>query len=141
MKCELYKVPNGAIIKVGPDEPRIPIGSHHIKKEEILYFSHIDGMYSLCYDIEGNVCHLAAFEKVEIVEDFEIIRKLVKRGGRGKDGTEPLKWVPICEMSDEWVAAVIVYNVEHGMGKAKFTEYMRKELKYRKANGISIANP
>jgi hypothetical protein len=32
-----------------------------------LYFDHIDGMYSLCFDIEGRIVHLTAFADVEVI--------------------------------------------------------------------------
>jgi len=35
---------------------------------EVLTFSHIDGMYSLCYDEGGNIVHLVAWAEVEVVE-------------------------------------------------------------------------
>lgn len=30
-----------------------------------LRFDHVDGMYSVCYDIAGHVYHIAAFAEVE----------------------------------------------------------------------------
>ena len=33
-----------------------------------LNFHHIDGMYSLCTDDDGNVMHLAAWSDVEVVQ-------------------------------------------------------------------------
>ncbi len=33
-----------------------------------LNFHHVDGMYSLCTDDDGNVIHLAAWTEVEIVQ-------------------------------------------------------------------------
>lgn len=36
--------------------------------DEVLTFSHIDGMYSLCYDNSGNAVHLVAWAEVEVVE-------------------------------------------------------------------------
>ena len=29
-------------------------------------FDHIDGMYSLCYDVNNKICHLAAWTEVKI---------------------------------------------------------------------------
>lgn len=73
-------------------------------------------------------------------EFHEKARKVVKRGGRGKDGNQPLKWVPICEMNDNWVLATIDYNTDRsmGIGKSWFTELLYHEMEYRKANGITI---
>lgn len=71
-------------------------------------------------------------------EPFEVIRENLHRGGRGKNGDEPLKYVPLNEMSDSWVKAAITYNEELGMDKHYSTEMYRKELEYRKENNISI---
>jgi hypothetical protein len=51
---KLYDVPRNTRIKVEDLE---------------LMFSHIDGMYSLCHDNNGNPVHLAAWTEVEIVEE------------------------------------------------------------------------
>ena len=73
-------------------------------------------------------------------EYHEKARKVVKRGGRGKDGRQPLTWVPICEMNDNWVAATIVYNIDRGFTVKDnwVTELLSKEVEYRKENNIKI---
>lgn len=73
-------------------------------------------------------------------EFHEKARKVVKRGGRGKDGTQPLTWVPICEMNDNWVLATIEYNTLRGftIGNNWFTNLLHEEMHYRNENGISI---
>lgn len=73
-------------------------------------------------------------------EFHEMARKVVKRGGRGKNGDQPLTWVPICEMNDNWVLATIEYNTDRGMGvdKSWFTNLLHEEMHYRNANGINI---
>jgi hypothetical protein len=47
----LYKLPNNSYIKS-------PITGH------VFHFDHIDGMYSYCTDMFGDVCHLVAFAPV-----------------------------------------------------------------------------
>mgnify|MGYP000346615090 CR=1 FL=1 len=37
--------------------------------ERIIFFHHIDGMYSYCTDEQGNVIHLAAYIEVEVTND------------------------------------------------------------------------
>lgn len=78
--------------------------------------------------------------ELSIYEDapFEVIRENFHRGGRGKDGLQPLTWVPMSKMSDDWLKACISYNEERGMGKGFANKMYRKELKYRKSNKISI---
>ena len=38
---------------------------------DVLFFDHIDGMYSYCVDKHGNVCHIIATTKVEVVGGFD----------------------------------------------------------------------
>ena len=80
------------------------------------------------------------FKEISIYSDapFEVIRENFHRGGRGKDGRQPLTWVPMSEMSGAWLKACISYNNERGLGSSFANKMYHKELKYRKANGISI---
>ena len=69
---------------------------------------------------------------------YEIIRESFHRGGRGKNGDEPLKWVPLSQMSDEWIKNCIDYNDERGMSKSYANYLYCKELRYRQKMGIKI---
>jgi len=69
---------------------------------------------------------------------FEVIREVFCRGGRGKDGKQPLTWVPMSKMSNSWLEACIVYNEERGMGESFASQMYEKELDYRKENNIVI---
>jgi hypothetical protein len=150
---KLYDVQRGSVIKILPqlkeeeikdgesafEGVRTPVDSADISLNQYLVFSHVDGMYSFCYDMNGNVVHPAAWTEVEVVpqnyENHGFIRNILKRGGRGKDGLQPLKWVPISEMNDEWLSNTITYVEERG-GVA--TLY-RNEQRYRTENNISIS--
>jgi hypothetical protein len=101
----------------------------------------------LVYMVDGgteylrrNIHENAPYEELTIYSDapFEIIRENVHRGGRGKDGTENLTWVPISKMSDEWLVACISYNEDRGLGESFSSEMYKKELMYRQENEISI---
>jgi len=74
------------------------------------------------------------------LEFHEKARKVVKRGGRGKDGKQPLTWVPVCEMNDNWVIATIDYNTKRGfpVETSWFTNLLHEEVCYRLVNNISI---
>lgn len=76
--------------------------------------------------------------EVYLDEGHEKIRDYVHRGGRGKDGTQPLKWVPVSQMNDNWVEATITYNEDRGMGFGWFNKVLKDELAYRKEHGIVI---
>jgi hypothetical protein len=90
--------------------------------------------------IRRNVHESAPYEELTIYSDapFEVIRENYCRGGRGKDGTQPLTWVPLSQMNDDWVKACIVYNEERGMGTSFANKMYATELKYREENGISL---
>ena len=64
---KLYNVPRNSTIRVLEDV-RIPPESSEISKGEILYFEHMDGMYSRCKRITDNtIVFIAAWTEVEIV--------------------------------------------------------------------------
>ena len=49
----LYKVPRNTYIQLDGD---------------IYFFHHLDGAYSLCEDMKGNIVHLAAWADVDIIK-------------------------------------------------------------------------
>ena len=60
-------------------------------------------------------------------DDYEVVRQHATRGSRGKDGKEPLTWVAIADMDDDYLKAVLEYG-----GDDWHLELMDKEIKYRK---------
>lgn len=106
------------------------------------YVTHTDAN-GLEYMVDGgseylrrNINEDAPYEELTIYSDapFEEIREAFHRGGRGKDGREPLTWVPMSKMSDEWLLACITYNEDRKMGEGFANEMYKKELMYRKSN-------
>jgi hypothetical protein len=160
---KLYSVPRNSLVRVlaqpveetevkpgeqlvmdfSGDQPdiKVPVEAPAIAEGDYIHFGHIDGMYSFCRDVDYNVVHMAAWTEVEVVdctyENMAILRTVIKRGGRGKDGTEPLKHVRTDEMSDEWVDNCILYE-ETYRATNPMIEFYQWELKYREENGISI---
>lgn len=90
--------------------------------------------------LRRNVHDDAPYTEMTIYDDepFEVIRENLHRGGRGKDGRQPLKWTPLSEMSNAWVEACVTYNEERNMGEHFATQMYRKEIEYRKENNINI---
>ena len=80
------------------------------------------------------------FEDLSIWSDapYEIIRENYHRGGRGKDGLQPLTWVPLSKMSNEWLKNCIKYNDDRGIGNCDSNYWYNKELKYRQRMEIFI---
>ena len=56
-----------------------------------------------------------------------VVRLYATRGGRGKDGKQPLTWVRICDMNDDWLEAVLDYG-----GAEWHLNIIRNEIEYRK---------
>jgi hypothetical protein len=70
-------------------------------------------------------------------DPFEVIRRFVCRGGRGKDSTEHLTWTPLFRINDEWLLALIEYESESNPTNL-FLKYYEMELEYRKINNLTI---
>lgn len=71
---KLYNVRRGSRIRLLPEpveEGAIihPPAHREFEEQEELEFKHIDGMYSLCYDDDGNSVHVAAWTEVEVIRD------------------------------------------------------------------------
>lgn len=121
---------------------RTPDGTVLVSRHVHDYVTHLD-KNGLEYMVDGgneyrrtNVHATAPHEDLSLYSDspYEEIRKVICRGGRGKDNKQPLTWVPLCEMSNSWLEAVIIYNQERG-GDNKWYE---TELSYRTENDIFI---
>jgi hypothetical protein len=65
---KLYEVPNNSYIRIIDKEIKIPVCALQLKTNDIIWFGHIDGMYSYCKDKDNNVVHLAGWTEVEIVK-------------------------------------------------------------------------
>lgn len=52
---ELYKVPNRTWVKIKDTD-------------EIIHLYHIDGMYSYCKTVDGELCHIKAWTDVDVVD-------------------------------------------------------------------------
>ena len=98
------------------------------------------------YMVDGGLDYLrrgytvADYTEMSLYEDddIEVIRKVVTRGGRGKDGRQPMTFTPICEMNDEWLEAAIQYNVDYGMGHGVMNRLYKREQEYRTQNNIIV---
>jgi hypothetical protein len=59
-------------------------------------------------------------------DDFEVVRKHAVRGSRGVDGRQPLKYIAICDIDDDYLQAILEYG-----GAEWHLDLIRKEIKYR----------
>lgn len=73
-------------------------------------------------------------EKIDIYadDDFEIVRKYATRGSRGKDGKQPLSWIAICNIDDDYLQAIVDYG-----GPDWHIDLIKKEIAYRNEQNSS----
>ena len=67
-KMKLFEVPRNTKIKLLEDTEG-PIESRKPNKNEEYLFSHLDGMYSLCYDSNQKVVYIPGWVTVEVLND------------------------------------------------------------------------
>ena len=60
---KLYEVPRNTWV-IPTENTQTPPGAREIDVAEPVFFGHIDGAYSYCKDIHGNVVHLPAWQEV-----------------------------------------------------------------------------
>lgn len=159
---ELIRVPRGTFIRIKPqsenESVHVPPGMGPMETDTILYFDHIDGMYSLCFTVNGTIenhdlkankeqpVHIAAWTEVEILSleeiigDFEEIRKVIGRSGYGKDGKGEYRETKLSDMSDDWVKNSIEYVKYLAPGQTDHLKYYEMELEYRAKHNITIVD-
>ena len=59
-------------------------------------------------------------------DDFELVREYATRGSRGKDGDQPLSWIAIRDMDDDYLEAILDYG-----GADWHIALIKKEILYR----------
>jgi hypothetical protein len=59
-------------------------------------------------------------------DDYELVRKYATRGSRGKDNKQPLTWIAIADMDDDYIQAVLDYG-----GADWHLDLINKEIAYR----------
>lgn len=59
-------------------------------------------------------------------DDFELVRQYATRGSRGKDGDQPLSWIAIRDMDDDYLEAILDYG-----GADWHLALIKKEILYR----------
>ena len=66
-ECALYELCKGDKFKIVDDDLKVPVAHDEVDLAAEYLFGHIDGMYSYCKDMTGNVVHFAAWTKVKKV--------------------------------------------------------------------------
>lgn len=73
-------------------------------------------------------------------QPFEVLRESLYRGSRGKKGTEPLHWVVLSSVSNDYLDAIIKYQEDTGYTDSIDYILQLKEKKYREDNDITISD-
>jgi len=161
---KLYDVPRESYVRISPiqneksDDTRskgesaevnVPIAHVDMKVGQLIFFDHIDGMYSFCHPVDEEtlelssvVLHPAIWTEVEIVSldemfTFEEIREKIGRSGYGKDQKGEYREASLSKMNDNWVNASINFVPENHTHR----KYYIQEMKYRSDNNIVIEDP
>ena len=67
---KLYDVPDRTWVKV-VGNAKVPPDAPAIEDGDRIFLMKIDGMYSYCKDDSGQICHLVAWQEVEIDDERE----------------------------------------------------------------------
>ena len=62
--------------------------------------------------------------------DFITVRNVLRRGSRGINGDEELKYVALKDIDDDWLQAIIDYEELH-RPLNKYTQFYKQEQKFR----------
>jgi len=68
MKLKLFEVERKRWV-IPVEDAKAPPGARPVKGGEPVFFEHVDGMYSLCIDVNGNPVHLPAWQEVRYKDE------------------------------------------------------------------------
>lgn len=94
--------------------------------EEVEYTCSVDGGYDYLKR-NGKYTEMSLFEG----DAFAAVRLLLCRGGRGKESKDPITYIPLCKINDEWLDALIEYE-DKNRPKNMFLPYYIMEKIFRK---------
>ncbi len=69
---KLYDVPRETWVRILMENPLVPPSAPELAKEQVVFFDHLDGMYSFCKDTSGRLVHLNASAEVALATEQEI---------------------------------------------------------------------
>ena len=121
---------------------RTPDGTILVSQHRHDYVTHTDKNGSF-YMLDGGLDYYRysspgdhVFIQLTDEDPFEDIRLVFTRGSRGKNGDQPLKWIPLCEMTDEHLKATYQYCLERG--QTEYLDLYLLEMDYRELHKIEI---
>ena len=86
--------------------------------------------------LRRNMHNVHPFEELSVTTEapFEIVRESFEWGTYGKNGDQPLTWIPLSTMTEEHLNAII----DKRMSVQWVRDLMNQELQYRKQNSIIV---
>jgi hypothetical protein len=121
-----------------------PDGTILVSRHRHDYVSHKDEITGTTYSVDGGLDYIrwsigGDYTNLCIYSDYphEKIRAGVERGGRGINGDQPLEYVTLDKINDDWLKAIIKYE-EDGRPDNYYLPIYRAEVEYRKENNITI---
>lgn len=119
---------------------RTPDGTVLESRHRHDYVTHIDKNGEF-YSNDGGLDYLHRTVNEALAEDLslyddephEVIREYLQRGGRGINGDEPLKYVTLKDVNNEWLDAIVVYE-EKNRPNNIFLKHFKNEVEFRKTN-------
>lgn len=106
------------------------------------YVTHLD-KNGETYMLDGGVDYIRRSGNIEEAEDlslysdapFEQLREVITRGSRGKDGSQPLTYIKLKDIDNEYLDALIDYEEELRPNNRYLTFY-KQEKEFRDAKTI-----
>lgn len=108
----------------------------HLDKNGKVYM--VDGGTSY---LRRNVHEDFPYEELSVYDDepYTTLREYICRGSRGKDGKQPLSWIPLSKMSNDHLNNTVKYvQKKTGDYSDDYVKWYVKELEYRQNNNIFI---
>ena len=122
---------------------RTPDGTVLISRHRHDFVTHHD-KNGQDYAVDGGLDYLKRmgprdYEDLSVHADepFEKVRKNFYRGTKGKNSDEDLRYVALCDMTEEHLIATLEYikeNSRHTDYKTVYYKLYQKELEYRKVH-------
>lgn len=121
-----------------------PDGTILVSRNVHDYVSYEDKITGTTYAIDGGGEYLrwmpgGDYKDLSVYSDdpHEKIRAGVERGGRGINGDEPLTYVTLDKINDDWLKAIIKYEEEHRPAN-RYIPIYKAEVGYRLVHNITV---
>jgi hypothetical protein len=122
-----------------------PDGTVLVSRHVHDYVCHEDSVTGTRYCIDGGNQYLrwstlgGDYKDLSVYSDdpHEKIRAGVERGGRGINGDEPLTYVTLDKINDDWLKAIIKYEEEFRPANGYIPIY-KAEVEYRVKHNITV---